>query len=231
MRTASTCTRFATSAMLAGMIATFGDVDPAPAPEQVPVAEVQGGGRRRRSGRPCVTRAPPRTARPLSTRDAWRTPTISWRAEGRRPMRRGIVSRNDAIAGSPSAVPRRHRRGRRSASAAHVALLQPWGVVHGVSVPTASRSSLGTPGPAGSVCSRYHRYVRPGTGGPGRCCMTADATFCNAGPNLDLSGCASPPQFLDAPSAICRPDRCLRAAVGAPTRYASAADDPAADGT
>jgi len=63
----------------------------------------------------------------------------------------------------------------------------------------------GTIGPAGSVCDGATGACSLSSIGTGRCCMAADGGFCEAGPSLDLSGCA-PPTFLDFPfSSTCAP--------------------------
>jgi hypothetical protein len=62
----------------------------------------------------------------------------------------------------------------------------------------------GTVGPAGSACDGGTGTCVMTAPTIGRCCMATAVSFCNAGPNLDLSGCV-PPQFLDAPFAICSP--------------------------
>jgi len=64
----------------------------------------------------------------------------------------------------------------------------------------------GTVGPEGSACDGGTGtcVMTPPPVTTGRCCMAADGSFCNAGPNLDLSGCV-PPTFLDAVVAICSP--------------------------
>ena len=206
MRMASTCTRFATSAMLAGMIASFGDVDPAEAQSRCQSLKFKAAGavakrkaachaRAAKDGTPvdaeCLAVADDQLARKWSKADA----------------AGDCVSTNDASAGISAS---------NQCLAAIDAAVDPppptspccnlgGSCTHGIDDAACVTFFSGTPGPAGSVCNGATGTCGPAPAGPGRCCMTADATFCNAGPTLDLSGCI-PPQFLDAPSAICTPD-------------------------
>ena len=204
MPTASTCTRFAISAMLAGMMA--GDVEPAAAQSKCQSLKFKAAGavakrmaacyaRAAKEGTPvdagCLTAADDQLARKWAKADA------AGDCPSTNDAGAGIAATNQCLAAIDTAVdpppPFTSPCCDLGGSCAHP-------------VDEAACVSIfsGTPGPAGSVCNGATGTCGPAPAGAGRCCMTADATFCNAGPNLDLSGCV-PPQLLDAPFATCSP--------------------------
>lgn len=76
---------------------------------------------------------------------------------------------------------------------------------HGLSDEDCTGLFGGVPGPANSICNGATGTCGTVAPAGGRCCMRSDASFCTAGPTLDLGGCV-PPDFLDAPSdATCAP--------------------------
>jgi len=76
--------------------------------------------------------------------------------------------------------------------------------IHGIDSAAYTGVFGGTVGPAGSVCDGGTGACGAPPATAGRCCMMANGEFCNAGPDLDLSGCI-PPQFLDFVVGICTP--------------------------
>jgi hypothetical protein len=206
MRTASTRTRVAISALLAGMIASFGGVDPAAAQSKCQSLKFKAAGAVAKRKATCHARAA-KEGTPVDAQclaDANDQLARKW---FKADAMGDCVSTNDFPAGISATD---------ECLTAIDAVVDPPppftspccnlgnSCAHGIDDASCVSFFSGTPGPAGSVCNGATGTCGPPPAGAGRCCMRADGTFCTAGPNLNLAGCV-PPEFLDAPFATCAP--------------------------
>jgi hypothetical protein len=206
MRTAAARRRFAVSAMLVGMIFAFGDVGRAVAQSRCQSLKFKAAGAVAKRKATCHARA---------AKDGTAVDAACLAGADDQLARKWVkaetagdcVTTDDATDGVSSTD---------QCLAAIEAVVDPpppptspccnfvGSCAHPVDETTCVSVFGGTAGPPGSVCDGTTGTCGAPPAGPGQCCMTADAAFCTAGPNLDLGGCV-PPQFIDAPSGICDP--------------------------